>query len=314
MERDASAVLAAVRANIGKAVVGKDEVIELLLAALIASGHVLIEDVPGLGKTTLAAALARSLDCTFSRIQFTPDVLPSDVTGFTTYDMATGERQVRFGAVMAQIVLADEINRTSPKTQSSLLEVMQEGQVTIDGVSYPAPQPFMVLATQNPAEMTGTYALPEAQLDRFLMRISVGYPSKSDEIEILSRNHGASPLAALEPVASADEVLALRAAHAQITCSPAVLDYIVTICSATRKSEYAALGASPRGSIALMNASAAWALLHGREYVIPDDVQAMALPVLRHRVMLTAQAGFRGVTCEQLISQVIGGIRVPKAR
>ena len=304
-------LLADIRENIGKVMVGKDQAVELVLVSLLAGGHVLIEDVPGLGKTTLVAALAKSLDCTFRRIQFTPDVLPSDVTGFTLYDLKTGEKQVQFGAVMSNIVLADEINRTSPKTQSSLLEVMSEGRVTIDGVTYAAPQPFMVLATQNPVEMTGTYPLPEAQLDRFLMRISLGYPAPQEEREILRRQKGAQPLDGLEPTATGEDVLRLRQAQAAVTCAPPVLDYIVQLAGATRADKRIALGVSPRGSLALMNAAMAYALVQGRDYVLPDDVQKLIEPVLAHRILLETGADVGAESAVSVLRKVVESIPVP---
>jgi MoxR-like ATPase len=310
LDREWTRKLEDIRKNMAKAVVGKQEAIDLILTAMIAGGHVLIEDVPGLGKTTMVWALARSVDCTFSRIQFTPDVLPSDVTGYTMFNLKTGERETVPGGVMAQIVLADEINRTSPKTQSSLLEAMQENQVTIDGVSTPLPQPFMVLATQNPVELTGTYPLPEAQLDRFLMRIQMGYPSKSEELDILAR-YQKNERPALAPVASAQDVLTLRAAHAQVHCQTAVLDYIVSLCAATRENELVALGVSPRGSLALMHASMAYAMLSGRDYVMPEDVQRLVQPVLAHRLVLTAQAGFKNVTAQKLLEDLVRTVSVP---
>ncbi len=300
-----------IKDNIGQVIVGKEKVVDMVLAALLCGGHILIEDVPGLGKTTLVSALARTLDCSFRRIQFTPDVLPSDVTGFTSFNLKTGEREVNFGGVMAQIVLADEINRTSPKTQSSLLEVMQEGQVTIDGTSYPVPQPFIVLATQNPVEHVGTYPLPEAQLDRFLLKISVGYPQRNEEIDILMRNKGAKPLDAIKPVASAEDLLKLRARHSEITCAQPVMEYIVSIAEATRKNEKISLGVSPRGSLALMNAAMANAMLNGRNYTLPDDVQAMAEPVLCHRLVLNLQQNQKMETPVGLIRSILRTIRVP---
>ena len=304
-------LLSDIKDNIEKVIIGKSEVIDLVLVSLICSGHVLIEDVPGLGKTTLVSALAKSLDCGFSRIQFTPDVMPSDIAGFTLFNIKTGEKEVQHGAVMSQIVLADEINRTSPKTQSSLLEVMQENQVTIDGVSYPVPQPFMVLATQNPVDLAGTYPLPEAQLDRFLMRISMGYPSKNEEIDILLRNKGAKPAQNLEAVADAADIIRIREEHSNITCSNAVMDYIVTIAAATRGSEQISLGISPRGTLALMNASMAYALLMGRDFVIPDDVQKMARYVLPHRMMMSTQANFKNLTALGFVDDIIKNTRVP---
>lgn len=300
-----------VKDNIAKVIVGKGRVIDMVLCALISGGHVLIEDVPGLGKTTLVSALARSLDLNFKRIQFTPDVLPSDVTGFTSYNLKTGEREVNFGGVMAQIVLADEINRTSPKTQSSLLEVMQEGQVTIDGVCYSMPQPFIVLATQNPVEYVGTYPLPEAQLDRFLLKVSVGYPEKNEEIDILMRNKGAKPLDALKAVANGEDIMRLRAFHAGIKCAEPVMSYIVSIAEATRNNSKISLGVSPRGSLALMNASMAYAMLQGRDYTLPDDVQYMAQSVLAHRLVLNLQANQEKETPEALLNSILHSIRVP---
>ena len=309
--RSADQLLKDIKSNIEKVIVGKGEVIDLVLTALLCSGHVLIEDVPGLGKTTLVSALAKSLGCSFKRVQFTPDVLPSDVTGYTMFDMKTGEKQVQFGAVMSQMVLADEINRTSPKTQSSLLEVMQEGTVTIDSVSYEVPKPFMVLATQNPVDLTGTYPLPEAQLDRFLMRIKMGYPEKGDEIAILKKNKGSVPVKELDKVASAQDILDLHEKCKAVTCSDSVMDYIVSIADATRKNEYVQLGVSPRGSLALMNASMALAMLRGRDYVIPDDVQFLAQSVLAHRLVMNTQATFKGQTAYTVIRNIIMNLRVP---
>lgn len=271
----------------------------------------MIEDVPGLGKTTLVSSLARSLNCSFRRIQFTPDVLPSDVTGFTSYNLKTGEREVNMGGIMAQIVLADEINRTSPKTQSSLLEVMQEGQVTIDGVCYPVPQPFIVLATQNPVEHIGTYPLPEAQLDRFLLKISIGYPERDEELDILTRNKGAKPLDALKPVASGDDIMRLREHHSSIKCAEPVMSYIISIAEATRNNGKISLGISPRGSLALMNAAMAHALLQGRDYTLPDDVQYMAEAVLTHRLVLNLQASQEMETPETILHTIMRSIDVP---
>lgn len=310
-ETEALQLLHRIKNNIGQVIVGKGNVVDMVLTALICGGHVLIEDVPGLGKTTLVSALARSLSCTFRRIQFTPDVLPSDVTGFTSFNLKTGEREVNFGGVMAQIVLADEINRTSPKTQSSLLEVMQEGQVTIDGVSYGVPQPFMVLATQNPIEHIGTYPLPEAQLDRFLLKIAIGYPKRSEELDILKRNKGAKPLEEIKPVASADDILFLRAQHSQIICAQPVMEYIVSIAEATRSNDKIMLGVSPRGSLALMSAAMANAMLCGRSYTLPDDVQCLVEPVLAHRIVLNLQGNQKKETPEVLLRSILRTIRVP---
>jgi MoxR-like ATPase len=289
-----------IKSHIGKVIVGKESIIDMILAALICSGHVLIEDVPGLGKTTLVSAIARSLDCSFRRIQFTPDVLPSDVTGYTAVNIKTGERDVVFGGVMAQIVLADEINRTSPKTQSSLLEVI-----------YPVPQPFIVLATQNPIEHVGTYPLPEAQLDRFLFKIAMGYPKRDEELHILLRNKGQKPLDDIQPIATAADIMRLRACHAEVICAGPVMDYIVSIAEATRASSRIALGVSPRGSLALMNAAMARAMLQGRNYTLPDDVQYMALPVLVHRVVLSLEAAQENDTPEDIIQMILQFIKVP---
>ena len=305
------ALVEKVKENISKVIVGKEEQTEQLLLALVCGGHVLIEDVPGLGKTTLVSALARSLNCTFSRIQFTSDLLPSDVTGYTAFNPKTGEREVCFGGLMAQIVLADEINRTSPKTQSSLLEAMQEGQLTIDGTTYPLPTPFIVLATQNPVEHTGTYPLPEAQLDRFFMLLSLGYPSHTEEIDILRRNMRSRPIETLEPVASAEDILALREERGKVLCADAVLDYIVQIAEATRRDERISLGVSPRGCIALTEAAMASALFAGRNYTLPDDVQKLALPVLAHRIVLDRRSGLRGENRRSVLSSINRELKVP---
>ena len=300
-----------VKKNIGKVIVGKEAQAEEMLLALVCGGHVLIEDVPGLGKTTLVTALARSLNCTYSRIQFTSDLLPSDVTGYTAFNPKTGEREVCFGGLMAQIVLADEINRTSPKTQSSLLEAMQEAQLTIDGKTYPLPTPFIVLATQNPVEHTGTYPLPEAQLDRFFMQISLGYPTHAEEIDILKRNMRARPIDELEPVASAEDILALREERKKVICADAVLDYIIQIAEATRKDERISLGVSPRGCIALTEAAMANALFSGRDYTLPDDVQKLAVHVLAHRLVLDRRSGVRGESRSSVLTSIIREIKVP---
>ena len=303
--------LETLRNNIRQVFVGKEDAIDLILTALICGGHVLIDDVPGLGKTTLVSSLARSLGCSFARIQFTPDIMPADVTGYTLFNMATGEKEVHMGGIMHQIVLADEINRTGPKTQSSLLEAMQEHQLTIDGVSYPLPEPFMVLATQNPVELAGTFPLPEAQLDRFLMRISLGYPSRSEEKEILSRNIRQVSPSSLPCVVSAEELLQIKEAFHQIRCAQPILDYIVSIAEASRSHEQIALGISPRGSLALMNASRAYALLQGRDFVQPDDVQKMAEPVLVHRIELKSQAAFKQQTPLLILRSILRELKVP---
>ena len=300
-----------VKENIAKVIVGKEKQTEELLLALVCGGHVLIEDVPGLGKTTLVSALARSLNCSFSRIQFTSDLLPSDVTGYTAFNPKTGEREVCFGGLMSQIVLADEINRTSPKTQSSLLEAIQEGQLTIDGATYPLPEPFIVLATQNPVEHTGTYPLPEAQLDRFFMLLSLGYPTHAEEMDILRRNMREKPIETLEPVASAADILALREERKKVLCADAVLDYIVQIAEATRKDERISLGVSPRGCIALTEAAMASALFAGRNYTLPDDVQRLARSVLAHRIVLDRRSGIKGETGASILASILREIKVP---
>jgi len=306
-----SSIISLLKRNIAQAVVGKDDVVELLLTALLCEGHVLIEDVPGVGKTTLASTLARSLSCSFKRIQFTPDITPSDITGFTMPNL-NGEMQYRAGAIMSQIVLADEINRTSPKTQSALLEVMEEHQVTVDGVTYPLQRPFMVLATQNPVDFVGTYPLPEAQMDRFLMRVSIGYPSKKDEAEILSRYSGTtSPSQSVRPVCTAEEVLSLQEVVKDIYCAPEINAYIVEICHATRRSELLTLGASTRAAIALCHAAKANALIHDRDYVVPEDVQHLASSVLAHRLVLSAEARMQSLSSQAVLGKLLSGVRIP---
>ena len=305
----------ALQQNIRRVIVGKDEAIELLLIALICRGHVLIEDVPGVGKTTMAAALARSLQCSFKRIQFTPDVTPSDVTGFTMVNMQSGEMEFKPGAVMSQIVLADEINRTSPKTQSSLLEVMEEGQVTVDGVTYKLPRPFMVMATQNPVDFVGTYPLPEAQMDRFFLKISVGYPSIEEEMDVLERYSGqTTPMETLMPVCGADEILSMQEQLGTIYASREARSYVATIVAMTRTHPALQLGASPRGSIALLRAAQACAMLSSRDYVLPDDIRHMALPVLSHRLILTPEARMKGVSSQQVLAQLLDTVPVPTGR
>lgn len=306
--------LSAIRDNMKKAVVGKDEVIDELLIALICSGHVLVEDLPGLGKTTLVSALASSLGCSFQRIQFTPDVLPSDITGFNMVQLQTGEQIFHPGSVHHQIILADEINRASPKTQSALLEAMQERQVTVDGKTYPLPQPFMVLATQNPVEMAGTYPLPEAQMDRFLMRISVGYPNHEEELDIVRRRRGVSEQVHLQPVAEVADILTIQNMLGDIHVDDAILEYIVHIVEVTRRMEGVLMGVSPRGSIALTKAACAAAILDGRSYVLPDDVKRMAVSVLAHRLVLKNRSGAEGTTAADVIAGILRDTRVPKMK
>ncbi len=304
-------LLNAIHKNISEVIVGKERTISLILISLLCKGHILIEDVPGVGKTTLVSALAKSLDCSFKRIQFTPDVMPSDITGFTVSNFKTGEFEFHPGLIMSQIILADEINRTSPKTQSSLLEVMEEYQVTVDGVTYPVPQPFMVLATQNPVEYIGTFPLPEAQLDRFFMRITIGYPHLAEEIEILNRFQHGNPLKSLKPVASAEEILALQALVPQVFCADEIKTYIAKIVYYTRDQTDLSLGASPRGSLFLMKAAQAYALLQGRNYVIPDDVQKMVIPVLAHRLILKPEARLKDITPRKVLQSVLNDLEVP---
>lgn len=303
-----------IRQSVKKVIVGKDDVVDLLLISLLCSGHVLIEDIPGLGKTTMVSALASSLGCSFRRIQFTPDVLPSDITGFTMFNMKTGEQELHMGSIMNQIVLADEINRSSPKTQSALLEVMQENQVTIDGNTYPAPAPFMVLATQNPVEMAGTYPLPEAQMDRFFMRISMGYPTHDEEMRIVNGHDDRQNNIHLEPVASAEDVIAMQKAVQEIAISQPVVDYIVSIVAATREADEVVMGASPRGSIALMQAARGVAMLAGRSFVLPDDVQKMAKYVLCHRMIMRNRAGLHRQTPETVVENILNSLPVPAVR
>ena len=301
----------ALQDNIARVIVGKAQAVELLLAALLTQGHVLIEDVPGLGKTTLAKALARSLGCSFQRLQFTPDLLPSDITGVNVFNQKTGEFEFRPGPIMAQIVLADEINRAGPRTQSALLEAMEERQVTVDGVTRPLPRPFLVLATQNPIELEGTFPLPEAQVDRFLMRVAIGYPESGEEREILRRFRDADPLSELTPVASGDDVLALSAAARGVHVSEAIETYILALTRATREEAALALGASPRGSLALYHTAQALAALRGRAFVLPDDVQALAGPVLEHRLIPSSQSRLRGKALADILKDVVAKVPVP---
>ena len=299
--------------NIQKVIVGKRTAIEHVIVALISGGHVLIEDVPGVGKTSLVSALSKSISCTFRRIQFTPDVLPTDVTGFSMYNMKENAFEYRPGAVMSQIVLADEINRTSPKTQSSLLEAMEEGQVTVDGKSYILPAPFMVLATQNPVEYLGTFPLPEAQLDRFLMKVSLGYPQPDEEIFMLNRFSSDTPLSNLNAVTTPEEIIAAKDIVRNVYIDPAISKYIVQIIRATRGHQDVILGISPRGSLALYHATQAWACCRGRDYCTPDDVRDMAFPVLSHRLKLRQDARLRNLQPEAIISGILDSTYVPVA-
>jgi MoxR-like ATPase len=294
-----------IQEQIGRVIVGKAATVELLLVALFCNGHVLLEDVPGVGKTTLAKALARSLGCTFSRIQFTPDLLPSDITGVNVYNQQTSQFEYRAGPVMAQIVLADEINRAGPRTQSALLEAMEERQVTVDGETRPLPYPFLVMATQNPVELEGTFPLPEAQVDRFLMRVGIGYPQREEERQILRRFRADNPLERLTPLIDAEALRQANLACRQVHVHPVLEDYILDLTLGTRQHADVELGASPRGSLALYRTSQALAALRGRAYVIPDDVQALAMPVLGHRLMLRADARLRGRRTADVIERLV---------
>lgn len=292
-------------ANVERVIVGKHAEVRLALVALLCRGHLLIEDVPGTGKTVLAKAIARSLGCTFRRIQFTPDLLPSDVTGLSIYNQKTQEFEFKPGPIMAQVVLADEINRATPKTQSALLECMEERQATIDGVTYRMPEPFLVIATQNPIEYEGTFALPEAQLDRFMLRIRLGYPQMLDEIVILDEQKRTHPLEELHEVCSVEELRELQAAVREVYVDPTVADYIVRLVNATRVHPDVYLGASPRGSIALYRAGQALAGLLGRDYVIPDDVKALAETALAHRLIIKTSATIHDVAAGQVVRELL---------
>ncbi|MFB1049030.1 AAA family ATPase [Streptomyces chrestomyceticus] len=313
----ARASLEAVRTEIAKAVVGQDPTVTGLVVALLCRGHVLLEGVPGVAKTLLVRALSAALKLDTKRVQFTPDLMPSDVTGSLVYDSRSSQFSFQPGPVYTNLLLADEINRTPPKTQASLLEAMEERQVTVDGTPRPLPEPFLVAATQNPVEYEGTYPLPEAQLDRFLLKLTVPLPARQDEVDILTRHaQGFSPrdldAAGLRPVAGPADLEAARTAVAKVAVSPEVTGYIVDICRATRESPSLSLGVSPRGATALLSTSRAWAWLTGRDYVTPDDVKALALPTLRHRVQLRPEAEMEGVTADSVINSVLAHLPVPR--
>ncbi|WP_169057234.1 AAA family ATPase [Bacillus pumilus] len=297
--------------NINKVMVGKKDIAILSLVAILAKGHVLLEDVPGVGKTMMVRALAKSIGCEFKRIQFTPDLLPSDVTGVSIYNKKTNEFEFRQGPIMGQIILADEINRTSPKTQSALLEAMEEGSVTVDGETMLLADPFFVMATQNPVEYEGTYPLPEAQMDRFLFKLQMGYPTMLEELEVLNLQEKQSPIDTLQAVMTKDHIHALQQAVQTIHVDASIKEYIVEIAQATRHHPSVYLGVSPRGSIALMKAAQAYALLNRRDYVIPDDVQYLASYTLPHRMILTSEATYEGKKAETLLRQMLEQIGVP---
>src|SRR5690349_10933249 len=309
---DVAAEGARIAANIGRVVEGKADVVRLALVVLLAEGHLLIEDVPGVGKTTLAKALAASIDATVRRIQFTPDLLPTDVTGVSVYDQESRECEFKPGAIFANVVVADEINRTSPKTQAALLECMEERQVTVDGVSYELARPFLVMATQNPIEMEGTYPLPEAQRDRFTARISMGYPDRDAELAMLDDRAVTDPLTDLAPVADAAGVRELVAAVGRLHVSEAVRRYVVLLVEASRRSPELRLGASPRAGLQLLRAARAAAALSGRDHVLPDDVQALAAPVLAHRLLLTPEATLGRTSAEQVVAGLVAATPVPR--
>jgi MoxR-like ATPase len=302
--------IGAVVSNVERVIFGKHHEVELALVALVCRGHILVEDVPGTGKTMLAKAIARSLGCSFKRIQFTPDLLPSDVTGVSIFNQRTNQFEFRPGPVMTQIVLADEINRATPKTQSALLEAMEEHQVTVDGVTYQLPDPFLVMATQNPIEYEGTFPLPEAQLDRFFIRLQLGYPKEREEIAILDAQRVIHPLETIEQVMGADELLTAMSAVKDVHIAQQVKTYVVGVVTATRSHPDVYLGASPRGSLALARASQAYALIQGRDFVLPDDVKALAGPTLSHRLILQPQARLKDLAATTVIAEVLASVPV----
>jgi MoxR-like ATPase len=299
--------------NASQVIVGKTSVIELAVATLIAQGHMLVEDVPGVGKTMLAKSLATSIGCSFKRIQFTPDLLPSDVTGISVYNQQTGEFQFREGPLMSQVVLADEINRATPKTQSALLEAMEEQQITVDGVTHHLQPPFIVMATQNPIEYEGTFPLPEAQLDRFLMRISLGYPDMEEELAIIEGQEQSHPIDSLEAVANSQDIIGLQEAAKSVYVDRLVRQYIVSLTEATRNHREVSLGASPRASLGLFRTSRALALIRDRDYVIPDDIKMLAPGVMAHRIMLSPSARMRGIQSTDVVEDLLTNVPVPGA-
>ena len=303
--------MARIKGNVGQALVGKAAVVELTLAAVLSGGHILVEDVPGIGKTTLARALANSLDCRFKRIQFTPDLMPADITGIHYYNQKSGEFEFRPGPIIAQIVLADEINRATPRTQSALLEAMAERQLTVDEATVPLPAPFLVIATQNPIELEGTFPLPEAQLDRFLIRLQLGYPAEAEEEEMLLRFERAEPLSDLRPVVAAGEILEFQELTRRVYVDPVLRNYAVRIGQASRQHPDVELGASPRATMGLYRCSQALALLRGREYVTPDEIKTLAPYTLGHRVIVKSQARLRERTADDIIADILERVTVP---
>jgi MoxR-like ATPase len=297
--------------NLEHVIVGKSQALELVVIGLLCQGHVLIEDVPGVGKTMLARSLAKSLDCTFNRIQFTPDMLPSDVTGVSIYNQQKKDFEFRAGPIMGQIILADEVNRATPKTQAALLEAMEERQITVDGITHPLPAPFMVLATQNPIEYEGTFPLPEAQLDRFLLRVRIGYPSAGEEVRILGGQQLRHPIETLGSVVKTKELLSAIDAIRKIYVSPIVQKYIVDLVGRTRQNSDVYLGASPRGSLSLFRAGQARAALQGRDHVLPDDVKALTVPVLGHRIIVSPAARLRELSADRIVQEVVYNVPVP---
>ena len=311
---DPKIVAERILANVEKAIIGKSAEVRLAVVSLLCQGHLLIEDVPGVGKTTLARSIARSTGCSFKRIQFTPDILPSDVTGVSIYNQRSGDFDFRPGPIMAQIVLADEINRATPKTQSSLLEAMEEHQVTVDGVTRRLPDPFLVMATQNPIEYEGTFPLPEAQLDRFLLRVHLGYPSNTDEVLMMDAQQTAHPIDSLVQVAEPDEILGIQRAVKEIYVDPLIKQYIVALVDSTRQHESVYLGASPRGSLALFRTAQARAFLDGRDFVVPDDVKELAYATLGHRVIVSPSARVKSVTAAEIVLSCLDRVPVPGTR
>ena len=303
-----------IETEVGKAILGKEEIIRKVLTVIIAGGHILLEDIPGVGKTTLALAFSKAMDLKFNRVQFTPDVVPSDITGFTVYNKESGKLMYRPGAAMCNILLADEINRTSSKTQSSLLEVMQEGNITVDGRTTKVPEPFIVIATQNPIGTAGTQMLPEAQLDRFMVQMSIGYPDEKAEIDILKDRRRTDPLQSIERVAGAQAILAMRSQAKEIYVHDRIYQYVTALCRKTRKHPLIRLGISPRGALSLTAMAQAWAYLHGREFVTPQDVQDVFPDIARHRLMLSSKANVQSKDAETIIGEILQSVPQPDVR